>query len=59
MLGNSVLFSDEIGEEIKDKVREIDGVASVDDMMVEIEGRNLAGRYRVTLENGETVKGNF
>ena len=59
VLGNSVLFADEIGEEIKDKVREIEGVASVDDMMVEIGGRNLAGRYRVTLDNGETVKGSF
>ena len=59
VLGNSVLFADEIGEEIKDKVREIEGVASVDDMMVEIEGRNISGRYRVTLDNGETVKGNF
>lgn len=59
VLGNSVLFADEIGEEIKDKVREIEGVASVDDMMVEIDGRNLSGRYRVTLDNGETVKGNF
>lgn len=59
VLGNSVLFADEIGEEIKDKVREIEGVASVDDMMVEIDGRNLSGRYKVTLDNGETVKGNF
>ena len=59
VLGNSVLFSDEIGEEIKDKIREIDGVASVDDMMVEIDGRNLSGRYRVTLTNGESVKGEF
>lgn len=59
VLGDSVLFTDEIGEEIKDKVREIEGVASVDDMMVEIDGRNLSGRYRVTLDNGETVKGSF
>ena len=59
VLGNSVLFADEIGEEIKDKVREIDGVASVDDMMVEIDGRNLSGRYRVTLTNSESVKGSF
>lgn len=59
VLGNSVLFADEIGEEIKDKVREIDGVASVDDMMIEVDGRNLSGRYRVTLENGESVKGEF
>lgn len=59
VLGNSVLFADEIGEEIKDKIREIDGVASVDDMMVEIDGRNLSGRYKVTLDNGETVKGEF
>lgn len=59
VLGNSVLFADEICEEIKDKVREIEGVASVDDMMVEIDGRNLSGRYKVTLDNGETVKGNF
>ena len=34
-------------------------VASVDDMMVEIDGRNISGRYKVTLDNGETVKGNF
>lgn len=59
VLGNSVLFSDEIGEEIKDKIREIDGVASVDDMMVQIDGRNLSGRYKVTLTNGESVKGEF
>jgi len=59
VLGNSVLFADEIGEEIKDKVREIDGVASVDDMMIEVDGRNLSGRYRVTLESGESVKGEF
>ena len=59
VLGNSVLFSDEIGEEIKDKIREVDGVASVDDMMVEIDGRNLSGCYRVTLTNGESVKGEF
>lgn len=59
VLGNSVLFSDEIGEEIKDKIREIDGVKEVKDMMVQIDGRNLSGRYRVTLTNGESVKGEF
>ena len=59
VLGNSVLFADEVGEETKDKVREIDGVSSVDDMMIEVGGRNLSGRYRVTLENGESVKGEF
>ena len=59
VLGNSVLFADEIGEEIKDKIREIDGVASVDDMMVEIDGRNISGRYKVTIENGESVQGSY
>ena len=56
VLGNSVLFADEIGEEIKDKVREIEGVASVDDMMVELDGRNLSGRYRVTLDNFSSLQ---
>lgn len=59
VLGNSVLFADEIGEEIKEKVREVDGVESVEDMMVEIEGRNLSGRYHVKLEDGDTVNGDF
>ena len=59
MLGKSVLFADEISEELKDKVLEIEGVASVDDIMVQIDGRNLSGKYRVTLDNGESVKGNF
>ena len=59
MLGKSVLFADEIGEELKEKVLEIEGVASVDDMMVQIDGRNMSGKYKVTLDNGESVKGNF
>lgn len=59
VLGKSVLFADEISEELKDKVLEIEGVASVDDIMVQIDGRNLSGKYRVTLDNGESVKGNF
>ena len=59
VLGNSVLFSDEIGAEIKDKVKEVQGVESVEDMMVEIDGRNISGRYKVRLGNGETVQGTF
>lgn len=59
VLGNSVLFADEIGAEIKDKVLEIEGVESVEDMMVEISGRNLSGKYKVRLSNGETVTGAF
>lgn len=59
VLGNSVLFADEIGAEIKDKVLEIDGVESVEDMMVEINGRNLSGKYKVRLSNGETATGAF
>ena len=59
VLGNSVLFADEIGEEIKDKVREIDGVKEVKDMMVQIDGRNMSGRYKVALSDGETVTGSF
>ena len=57
VLGNSVLFADEIGAEIKDKVLEVQGVESVEDMMVEIDGRNLSGRYKVRLSNGEIVTG--
>lgn len=59
VLGNSVLFADEIGAEIKDKVLEVQGVESVEDMMVEIEGRNLSGRYKVRLTNGEIATGEF
>lgn len=59
VLGNSVLFSDEIGAEIKDKVKEIQGVESVEDMMVVVEGRNFSGRYKVRLTNGEVVQGAF
>lgn len=59
VLGNSVLFVDEISAEIKDKILEIDGVKSVDDMMVEVDGRNVSGRYKVSLTNGETAKGAF
>ena len=57
VLGNSVLFVDEISAEIKDKILEIDGVKSVDDMMVEVDGRNVSGRYKVSLTNGETATG--
>ena len=53
VLGKSVLFAD------KEKVLGIEGVASVDDMMVQIDGRNMSGKYKVTLDNGESVKGNF
>lgn len=59
VLGNSVLFSDEIGAEIKDKVKEVQGVESVEDMMVVVEGRNFSGRYKVRLTNGEVVQGAF
>lgn len=59
VLGNSVLFADEIGAEIKDKIKEIQGVESVEDMMVEVDGRNISGRYKVRLGNGETVQGAF
>lgn len=59
VLGNSVLFSDEIGAEIKDKVKEVQGVESVEDMMVVVEGRNFSGRYKVRLTNGEVVLGAF
>lgn len=59
VLGNSVLFADEIGAEIKDKIKEIQGVEFVEDMMVEVDGRNISGRYKVRLGNGETVQGAF
>lgn len=59
VLGNSVLFSDEIGAEIKDKILEIDGVEAVEDMMVQIDGRNLSGKYKVRLSSGETATGAF
>ena len=59
VLGNSVLFADEIGAEIKDKVKEVQGVESVEDMMVVVEGRNFSGRYKVRLTNGEVVQGAF
>ena len=59
ILGNSVLFADEIGEELKDKIREISGVASVDDMMVQVDGRNISGKYKVTLTDGTSVSSDF
>lgn len=59
VLGNSVLFADEIGEEIKDKICEIDGVVGIEDMFVEINGRNISGRYKVRLDNGILKEGEF
>ena len=59
VLGNSVIFSDEIGAEIKEKILGIDGVSSVEDMVVEIDGRNFSGRYKVRLDNGEIATGAF
>lgn len=59
VLGNSVIFADEIGAEIKEKVLQVDGVSSVEDMVVEIDGRNFSGRYKVRLSNGEIATGAF
>lgn len=52
ILGNSVLFADEISQEIKDKILAVDGVVDVVDMIVEIDGRNISGKYKVKLSDG-------
>lgn len=59
VLGNEVIFADEMSAEIKDKVLALQGVSSVEDMMVQIDGRNLSGRYKVRLTNGELATGAF
>lgn len=59
VLGNEVIFADEMSAEIKDKVLAVQGVSSVEDMMVQIDGRNLSGRYKVRLTNGELATGAF
>ena len=56
-LGNSVLFSDEINAEIKDKVMEISDIDSVEEISVNVDGRNLSAKYRVTLSDGERING--
>lgn len=59
ILGNSVLFGDEISQEIKDKILEIDGVANVQDVLVEFDGRNMSGRFKVVLSDGTVESGRF
>lgn len=59
VLGNSVLFADEISGELKDKIRSVEGVESVETIRVKVEGRNVSGIYRVRLVNGQTVSDNF
>lgn len=59
IIGNSVLFADEISQEIKDKILEIDGVDDVVDMMVSVDGRNISGKYKVRLTDGSTQTGDF
>ena len=57
VLGNSVLFVDEINGELKDKILEIEGVESVTALEINVDGRNVSGKYRVVLSGGETVSG--
>lgn len=59
ILGNSVLFTDEISQEIKDKILEVDGVEKVVDIAVKIDGRNVSGKFKVMLSDGSTEKGEF
>lgn len=59
ILGNSVLFVDEISGEIKDKILEIDGVESVEAIKVRVSGRNVSGVYRVVASNGSKISGTF
>lgn len=59
VLGNSVLFADEVSAEIKEKIRSVEGVDDVLDVMVEIEGRNFSGRFKVKLTDGTVETGEF
>lgn len=59
VLGNSVLFADEINGELRDKILEIPGVQSVDTLNVTISGRNISGRYRVLVSDGSNLSGTF
>lgn len=59
ILGQSVLFADEMNAEIKDKIMEIDGVESVEAVRVKVSGRNLSGKYRVTISDGTQLSGNL
>lgn len=59
VLGNSVLFVDEISQEIKDKILAVVGVKKVEDVVVEVDGRNVSGKYKVLLDDGASAVGVF
>lgn len=59
ILSKSILFLDEISAELKDKILEIDGVDSVEDIMVTVSGRNVSGKYKVKLSSGTIEQGEF
>lgn len=59
VLGNSTLFADEISSEIKDSIEALEGVDEVVDIVVTIEGRNVAGKFKIRLEDGSIETGDF
>lgn len=59
ILGNSVLFADEVNAEIKDKILEIADVVSVEDIMVRVDGRNISGKYKVRISDNEIIQDDF
>ena len=58
-LGSSVLFVDEVSQEIKDKILSVEGVEKVEDVVVNVDGRKVSGKYKVKLTDGTTAIGDF
>lgn len=59
VLGQNVAFSDYAQQVIKEKILEVPGVNKVVNSSLKIDGRNISGKFTITLDNGETVQGEF
>lgn len=57
VLGNSVLFADGMAQEIKDRIKSVEGISEVLDVRIEIDGRKLSGTYSVRLDDGTVENG--
>lgn len=59
ILGQDTTFSDYAQQVIKEKILEVPGVSKVVSSSLKIDGRNLSGGFTITLDNGETMQGEF
>lgn len=59
ILGESVLFVDEISEELKEKIRSVEGVKDVLDIDVKLDERTISGTFKVRLDDGSVEVGSF